>query len=116
MPRIDNSHFMISLLNRRVKNMSCHTADGRNRLQRWFAGGTALLAVATMVIGAAQVRAAGLTFVPALDDTAGASQNIFPAAGGALSTVLDNTQSTAGDGKWGFVAAGANADIYESST
>jgi hypothetical protein len=74
------------------------------------------LAVAAMVIGAAQVRAAGLTFVPALDDTAGASQNLFPAAGGALSTVLDNSQSTAGDGKWGFVAAGANADLYESST
>jgi PEP-CTERM motif len=75
-----------------------------------------LAAACVLVSGASQLHAAGLTYVDAVDDFTPASQNLFPAAGGSLSTVLDNSQSTAGDNKWGYLAAGAGGTVYESNT
>jgi hypothetical protein len=117
---------MIMLLNRRAKYMSrqsvfwktagVNTMTRKPRLKKVAVSLVALVAIISLVAVAGSVHAAGLTYVDAQDDFDPGTQNLFPSAGGALSTVLDNSQSTASDGKWGFVAGGAGGNYYESNT
>ena len=92
------------------------TMTRKTQLQALVISQVALVAMISLAAVAGSVQAAGLTYVDAMDDFDPGSQNLFPAAGGALSTALDNSQSTAGDNKWGFVAGGAGGTYYESNT
>jgi hypothetical protein len=63
-----------------------------------------------------QIKAQGLVYEEGQDDFGGnPNQNIFPAAGGALSTALDNDSNQNADNLWGFRSFGANATVYESN-
>jgi hypothetical protein len=64
---------------------------------------------------------AQLVYVNAEDDFIVANQNLFPSAGGALSTALVNNAAPTADNKWGWIEAGAPdaggaANVYESNT
>src|SRR5260221_9204 len=83
------------------------------------------VAVAAVLCTTSLAHAVGLTYIDAYDDSAFSAgpQNLFNPSGGPLSIqtnpstgILDNAASTAGDQKWGFLAAGAGGTVEESNT
>jgi Dockerin type I domain/PEP-CTERM motif len=94
------------------QNIDGKGLPGRHAIWRGAAAAVVVLCASGLA------HAAGLTYVDAYDDSpfSAGPQNIFASSGAALSTVLDNSATTAGDGKWGFLAAGAGGTVEESNT
>lgn len=99
--------------------MSRHSMIGKNWVGMRRAWRLAMLSAVGVAVASSVVHAQ-LVFVNAQDEL-NPEPNLSCAAGGALSTCLDNQLATAGDGLWGFLETGAPsgdgiANIYESNT